>query len=71
MTRFNTREKRGQCMHFPHTCHALSKKQKIIISVKMSQEYSSSIRNLMLMKDLNLVDLKLHNYHALMQNYYW
>ena len=59
--------------YLPPACFTLNKDEKrrfcqILANVKVSEGYSSNIRNYVSMEELKLVGLKSHDYHILMQN---
>ncbi|XP_074298242.1 uncharacterized protein LOC141629077 [Silene latifolia] len=63
---------RGSRTYLPPACYTLSRNEKISVceclhGVKVTQGYSSNIRNLVSMKDLKLVGLKSHDCHTLIQ----
>ena len=62
----------GNKIYLPLACHTLSRKEEIsfcqcLCHVKVSQGYSSNIKSLVLLKNLNLLGLKSHDCHILMQ----
>ena len=64
--------KNNKCIFLLATCYTLIRDEKarfckVLKSIKVPIGYSSSIRNLVSMKDLKLQGLKSHDYHVLMQ----
>lgn len=62
----------GKRSYLPPTCHTLSKKEKksfceCLHDINVPQGYFSNINKLVSMKYLNLVGLKSHDCHVLMQ----
>jgi len=62
----------GKHTYLPPTCYTMSRQEKIsfclcLRSVKVQQGYSSNIKSLVSMQDLNLVGLKSHDCHVLIQ----
>jgi len=62
----------GHRMYLPPTCHTMSTTEKkafchFLKNVKVSQGYSSNIKNLVSINDLKLVGLKSHDCDVLMK----
>ena len=62
----------GKKINLPPTCHTLSRNENMkfcdcLCCVNVPQGYSSNIKSLVQLKDLNLVGLKSHDCHVLMQ----
>ena len=63
----------GKMTFLPAACYTLSRSEKkkqfcsTLARVKVPTGYSSNIKNLVQMKDLKLINLKLHDCHTLMQ----
>lgn len=62
---------RGKISYLPSTCHTLSKKERksyceCLHDIKVPQDYSSNINEVVSMKDLKLFGLKSHDCNVLM-----
>ena len=60
--------------YLPPACYYLKKEEKCwicetLVNIKVPDDYSSNIRNLVSIKDLRLISLKSHDCHALMQQF--
>ncbi|KAM6592937.1 hypothetical protein CsatA_000640 [Cannabis sativa] len=66
-------EKKGERLYLPPACFTLSKKEKQTVckslaNMKVPDDYSSNIKNLVNETELKLMGLKSHDCHALMQH---
>ena len=66
-------EERGnKSVYIPSTCYMLSKQEKrqfytTLSDMKVTSGYFSNVQSLVQMKDLQIIKLKSHDFHTLMQ----
>ena len=70
-TKLHPQEREDGKLYFPPASYNLTTEEKRAIckclhGVRVPTGYSSNIKNLVSMKDLKLVGMKLHNYHVMM-----